>query len=312
MKICTGNPIKEIRKIVEAKAKFQKVMLCFDSNVSNVEIGEIYSCIKDICIYNQTDIKNNLEEIYNGYRLIIYFCSATSLLNCKVNKEEFVNVYLPKENEFLPCFLNKDNYVDESESYLICDNSKVDIAMMASIQFNLFFNYLKDVVSRNKNSFNFNELNLSLNNNSEFEIMNKIKSDSFFVDVDILSKSKIDYNCLIFVDLILVDAFLLLLANIKNGMNMIVDIYKAAKDDCNLIEKFYKLYNNDSFKNYIVLNFNSLYNQCVRARNKILEFSKFFDVENCNINEIVECVKVYSKNDKGITAYLYLYNIFNV
>ena len=52
MKICNDNPIKEIKNIVQEKAKYQKVMVLFDENVSNIETQSIYQEIKDICIYN--------------------------------------------------------------------------------------------------------------------------------------------------------------------------------------------------------------------------------------------------------------------
>ena len=50
MKICNDNPIKEIKNIVQEKAKYQKVMVLFDENVSNIETQAIYQEIKDICI----------------------------------------------------------------------------------------------------------------------------------------------------------------------------------------------------------------------------------------------------------------------
>ena len=83
MKLCYDNPLKELKKIIEINAKYQKVMLLFDDSVSNVEIREVYDTIKQDCIYNQSNILElDDKEIFNGYKLIIYFCSADGFLKC--------------------------------------------------------------------------------------------------------------------------------------------------------------------------------------------------------------------------------------
>ena len=90
MKIINENPLKEIKNIVETKAKYQKVMFLFDDNVSNIKIREIYEEIKGFCVYNQANIKElEKEELFNGYSLIIFHCSIDSFLK-KLSISSFI------------------------------------------------------------------------------------------------------------------------------------------------------------------------------------------------------------------------------
>lgn len=313
MKICKDNPIKEIKNIVQNKAKYQKVMLLFDDSVSNVEIGEIYMAIKDFCIYNQSNIKEVDEnEIYNGYRLVVFYCMVDSFLKCKINTEEFVCVFFPKDNSLLPYFLSKTNEIDYAENYLLIENTKVDLSMKISIHFNQFYNYFKNLISGQNQTINYSQINQEI---TQYNVLNCIKEmpkDSFFLDVDILKKEDISYEDIIVVDLLLINAFLLLITSIKQQSFMLVDVYKSARDDTVLIEKFYKLFNNETLTNLIILNYNCLHTYCNKTKQRILEFIGFFNIENNKVENIIKKIKNYSKNDNDLPAYLYLYNIFDV
>ena len=103
-----------------------------------------------------------------------------------------------------------------------------------------------------------------------------------------------------------------MITSIKNQNFIIVDVYKSARDDIEMIEKFYKYYNNETFMKLIQLNYNCLYNYCVKTKEKILEFVKFFEIDNSQLDYLFDKVKTFSKNDTDIMGYLYLYNIFDV
>ncbi len=312
MKLSYENHVKEIKKIIETKAKYQKVMLLFDDSVSNVEIIEIYNEIKGLCMYNQSNIKDlNKEEIFNGYRLIIYFCMVDNFLKCDFEKDEFINVFVPRDNALLPYFLSNKNEIEKADNVLILNKSRVDVSAVSSVYFCKFFNYFKNLMYGYNNISLFNEISREIN---QFNILNQIieiPENSEFVDVEILKKCKINYEDLILVDLLLIDAFLLLLTSIKTQNLMIVDVYKAVRDEEEMIEKFYKLYNNETMTNIVVLNFNCLYNYCVKTKEKIIDFVGFFNVSN-KIDVLIQKIKNFAKADNGLIAYLYLYNIFNV
>ncbi len=312
MKICTMSPIEEIKKIVLKKAKFQKVMLLYDNDVSCLEINEIFEVLKGNCIFNKSSMDNIDEnEINNGYRLVIFYCCVDSFLRCDFNLSEFINIFFPTQSAFLPYFVSNDCSLNNSESYLIVDMQQCDLAMISSINFNFFYNDLKKLMKGLRPSWNLPVIN-HITNEYLFELLNKLESGVFFLDLDIIKKQGIEYKHIIVVDLILIDAFLLLILSIKSKQMMLVDIYKSMKDDMKLIQKFYNLYNNEMFTNILLLNFNCIYNYCLKAKQKIKDLMCLVEIEQEEVEIIIEKVKNYAKESDELIAYLYLYNIFSV
>lgn len=312
MKICYENPLLELKKIVNTKAKYQKVLLIYDELFSNIEINEIYQSVKGICVYNQQDIHGlDLNEIYNGYRLIIFCCSVDNFLKYSFDRSEFINVYYAKEGSFLPFFLNNVNKPEGKEDYCLVGTKNIDLSSIASIYFNNFYNYLINLICGD-NYLEFSFKTKEITQKNIFAIINNLNNDMFFLDIDILKKQNIEYNDLIFVDIIILDAFLLFFESVKNNRLMLVDVYKSAKNNFENVEKFYKLYNNNSFINLIVLNYNCLYNYCKMIKEKIKELIKFFNINYLKTEKLFNKLKLYSKNDNQLMSYLYLYNIFGV
>ena len=304
--------MQELKNIVQKSAKYQKVMLLFDDFVSNLEITEIYDSIKDFCVYNQQNIEHlDEQEIFNGYRLIIYCCSIDNFIKYSFDRSEFVNVFISKDDAFLPYFLTKNNQPSKDENYLLISGSKIDLSVMSSLYFNMFYNYFKNLlVGENALEFPYSLKEITQQNILSY--INNINKNIFFLDIDILRKQDISYKELIFIDLMIVDAFLVLISSVKNQNLMLVDVYKAAKDDIDYIEKFYRFYKNENFINLIILNYNCLYNYCVKTKEKILELIKFFNFDQNKVINLFRKLKLYAKNDKDLMGYLYFYNIFGV
>ncbi len=312
MKICNENPLSEIKKIIQQKAKYQKVMLLYDNTVSTVEIGEIYNAIKELCVYNQSNILEvEKNEIYNGYRLIIFFCDADCYLKCDIDNSEFVNIFFPTNSSMLPYFLSKNNQIINAENYLIIDKQKYDFSMLSSMSFNIFFHDFKRLINGNHKGWNFDLVN-QISCGDIFEVIKKIEQDTVFLDIAILKKCDIEYKHLVFVDLILIDAIITMLCGIKSKNLMMVDVYKAGKDDIKLIDKFYKLYNNETFINFILLNFNCVYNYCLKVKQKIKDLIVFYEITQEDIEKIIDKIKLFAKESEDVISYLYLFNIFNV
>ena len=313
MKIYFENKLKNLKEIVQQKAKYQKVMLLFDESVSNLEISEIYNEIKDCCVYNQSNILDIKEdEIFDGYRLVIYLTLVDNFLKCKFDRSEFINVYIHKDGAMLPYFLSTDNKLNNDENFLLADNLKIDLSMISSVYFNKFYNYFRNLMLGETFYFDFNFSTMEITQSNVLNLINQLDMETKFLDVEILREQNIEYGLIVFVDLMIIDAILLLITSIKNHNFMLVDVYKSAKEDCEMIEKFYKLYNNDVFINLVQLNYNCLYNYCVKTKEKIIEFTKFFKIDTTQVASLLNQIKIFSKNDNDIMAYLYLYNIFNV
>ena len=107
MNIRNDDFIFGIKDIIERRSKYQKVMLIYDNNITNADILEIYDKIKELCIFNKLNIdteRDRFDEIFDGYRTIIFFCSANSFLNINVDRTEFINIYVPIDSHVLPFF----------------------------------------------------------------------------------------------------------------------------------------------------------------------------------------------------------------
>lgn len=310
MKVCKNNYIEELRNIINLKAKYQKVMLLFDDNISNLEINKVYDSVKDLCIYNQINFKDLGDEIFNGYRLIIYYCKVESFLKHSFDRAEFINVFLPKDDNILPYFLSHDNSLSNNEDYLIIENNNVDFSFLASVNFNMFYNYFYNLTIGKHIIPNIITAKQEITQNNIINQLSNLSSDMKFIDIDIVKSTKINYDKIILVDLIVLDAFLLLINAIKNKNITLVDVYKTAKEDFKLIDKFYKMYYDETFINLIILNYNCLYNYCVKTKDKIKELICYCDVEKQDVDDMIKQLKDYAQNSDGLTAYMYLYNIF--
>lgn len=309
MNIVYGDKFKEIKRIVDNKSKFQKVMVIYDETISNIDIMEIYETVKSDCVFNKIYYKEfDNKEIFNGYRLILYFMQIDNFLKLNFNKEEFINVFIPVDDKYLPYFIN-NNQLNSEENFLIVDKQKIDLSMISSVNFNLFFNYFKNLLEGNsgyeflfKNDFNSITL----------EKLNEFDEEMFFLDLDLISKEGINYEDLLLVDLLLIDAFIILITSIKSNNYMVVDFYKSLKEDDDLIDKFYKLLNDKTINEVIILNYNCLYNFSLKIKNKLIEIISCMEIDKNKIETLIKKIKHYSKNSNNLMVYLYLYNIFNV
>lgn len=312
MKIHCTQSSKEIKDLVSSKAKYQKVMVIYDETAEESNIEEIYEHIKDICIFNRSRAELiDFNELNNGYRMIIYLINGETYLKLKVLKDDFINIFCPTDNKILPFFLDDECRLDCGDSHLMLNKEQFDLNMISSVCFNVFFNYFQNLVSGNNTKQYLNFLEKEISQHNIFDSISNMEN-YFFLDVNIIKNQNLSYDDLILLDLMLIDSFLLLLEGVKYNSCALVDVYKSGKENFALIEKCYKLYNNDVFRNLIVLNFNCLNNLCLKTKQKILEFLSFVEVDDLKITKLIESLKQYSKRDSGVVGYLYLYNFFNV
>lgn len=317
MNIINGDFFTSILKIVEGKCKYQKLMLLYDDTVTNFEITNVYNSIKESCIFNKIDInreREKLNEIYNGYRCIIYFCSIDSFLSLDFDKSEFINIYFVRSNAILPYFLNQKNNVENANTdYLIMKNQVVDIELIFSLFFNKFYNYLKNVLFFQSHQFDEIFDIQMLSQTKSLDLINLVDKEFEFVDIQILKGCNIEYKFLPIVDYLLITGFSLLVKGIKNQTLSLVDIYKSVKENYALVDKFYAMANNEMFANIINLNFHCVNNICEKCRNAILDRLTICDEFSVqNIKDILIKMKEYCKNNTGILSYLYLYDIFGI
>ena len=296
------NDFNEIKNIVESRAKYQKVMLIYDEETSETEIIGVYEQIKEICMFNKMIINQDLEEIYNGYKLLIFCVSSNSFLQFNYNIEEFVSVFIINEQNALPFYLDYASKKSLSERYLFSSKKILDIGAISSVKFNRFYNYLNELIS-----YNYSQLKLDFESNNYVDI-NTIENDFCFYDIEILKKACLSYDKVLIVDFLILCGFNCVINAISNNTLQLVDCYKSIKEDIQLIDKFYALQASNTFVKIIELNINFLSAYCNKTKTEILNLLK--DVNETEIVEILSKIKDYSKNENSLLNYLYLYNVF--
>lgn len=308
MEILKGNRINNLKSLVKKYAKYQKVMLLYDENISNEQTQEVYNSIKEDCIYNQFEIKKlDYAELNNGYKLVIYFCCIDSFLKLNFNRAEFVNIYMPIDKYILPLYLH-NNYVLNGQNFLLLETIEIDVSVYTSIVLAEFYTCVKNIVNQNEYELNFSSV--LGNGKNMVQGLQNLNENIEFVDVQILKETGIDYEYLSLVDLVLIDAILVFIKAVRNKSLSLVDVYKSAKDDIVLIDKFYTMSRDISLLQMLNINFNCIYNLAVKTKQEIL--INMSVKSSCNIDTIIHKVKNTLKNSNNFLGYLYLYNVFGV
>ena len=300
--------IEDIKDVVNTKAKYQKVLLVYDDTVSSLSLLKIYEQVKEICVFNKMYINDiDMSEINNGYKILIFCCSANNYLKANLNVKEFTNIFIPTDNYILPFFV-QDNILSNQANFLILKGPELDMNIFVSCFFNKFYNYLKKLLT-----------NLEINPDFDFEIKNinqkklidlLLQSDFEFEDLKIIKKCKLDLYCLPIVDYLLLFAFLFLFQAVHNQNLMMVDIYKVMKEDYANLDKFFALANNAAIIQILNINYLELAsntNNILKTIDRFLPFNEQFKFLN---NEILEKIKNYAKNENSLLNFLYLFKIF--
>lgn len=298
---------ENLLKIINLKAKYQKVMVLFGEEISSVELSEIYNTIKEVCIYNQQSINEfNFDEINNGYRAIIYLCSPEEFVKLNFIKREFVNLVMVKNKEILPYCVDVDNKIIKQDLFLFSKQG-VDINLYSSLCFNNAYNSLVNMLEFKENNLIKSDKALE-----QIEVLSNVDEKFEFVDMEILSKTNINYNNLNVVHLMLIDAFMLLLNSVKFKSLSLVDVYKICKDDYTELDKFYKMSSNENFFTIITLNYNYLYNFCANTKQEILDNFINCEIEENELEKIFLELKNYAKSANNLIGYLYLFDFFKI
>lgn len=298
---------QELANLIEKYAKYQKVMLVYDQYTSNLAIQQIYQTIKDLCVFNSIQTGQDMQEIYNGYKLLIFLCEPESFLHCNLNIEEFVNIVITN-TDILPFCLDSKNHIAGSKIIFLSDNLNLDKPAYSSLNFNLFYNNLLSIYNQTDCQIDINIKEISTRN--LFQILNSPLNNFEFVDIDILRKSKLTYQCLPIVDFVLMAGFDVFFNGIKNHTLLMTDLYKSIKENSALIDKYYALSQNDALITMVELNFGLMQNKIKQTFENINEFLTF-GLENDELKTIIFAVRDYAKNCSGLLNYLYLYKIFD-
>ena len=310
MEIVKQDFLINLKQIVAVHAKYQKVMLLYDENATNSQISSILSEIKEICIFNKMDANNlDLEELNNGYKLIVYLMSGNSFLNLNFSVCEFVNIFIPTNEFVLPFFADENFNLNTQKNFLFLSKD-IDISIETSVMFNKIYEYINGLVLGQVKNGNLFELNSITQN----ELMNLLNDETlFFYDLKIIKNVKIDVKFLPVVDVVLISAIQVLIDSILENNLALVDCYKAVKNDEGLIEKFYAFSTNNVFCELVKLNKVNLKNLFFKLESKLKNLTWYFQsTSKETIEKIILQIKDYLKDSTDFLFNLYLYNLFGV
>ena len=310
MKIFKDNLFKNLQNVVEIKAKFQKVLLIYDENVTEIMITKIYETIKLNCVFNKVEI-NNLPkiEINNGYKLLVFACSAKNFFNLNFNFSDFICFFIPTDSNYLPFFINENNRLESKNNYLFLSENFIDEKIVFSCLFNRVVASLNAMIF--DNTINLKQLDLmQITQKNLFDVLNEFENENF-EDFKILKQLKLDYETLPIIDYILLLAFDTLATAIREKNLAITDIYKNLKNDYVKINKYYNLISSQVFIQVIDFNYvflSNLLKQSLKTINNIFNLKNYFN--GYNPQTIINNLKEYSKNADILFNYLFLFNVF--
>ncbi len=309
MKVLYKDELIEIKNIIEKYSKYQKVMLLYDNTVSNSLLYDIYQTIREDCIFNKINIGNgDMSEVYNGYRVIIFVGDTTTFLAMNIRWEEFINIFIPLDEGILPYFLESRN----ESGFLLLKKYNIDVSIISSLEFNNIYRIICDLYNNNEISDFQIESKPYFSLENTINILDEIPFDMFFIDLDIIKKSNIQYRYLSLINLLLINGILLLMTSVKRKECELVDAYKLYNSSPEIIDRLYSRFGNGVLVDILSINYKFLLPRVEDVKDKILKTVQLFGYSREEILEVLDKLKEYCKYDEGILGDLYLYNIFDV
>ncbi len=328
--------VESVRPIIEECAKYQKVMLIYDESVSMVQVSDIYEQVRDLCIFNKIDITADKSELNNGYRLLIFLCSGDSFLRFSAPLGEFVNIFLPTDSCILPFFL-QGYHLAERDDYLILKQNRTDLNVFSSMIFNQFLLQFQSIIGITEQEgddekFLFSE---EFTQKSAIKLINSVKNKENlkFFDLELLVASNMDYRDTMLLDYVLLCACSVFIQSVSGGQLALTDVYKVAKDDCGLVDKFYAMSQNTYLIEMTRLNSHYLNRICERAKQEVLSLlalsklnmldlaslSIFRENQSTDgrndtsghehIARLIKSIKQALPNNDSLLGYLYFYDV---
>ncbi|MBE7076381.1 MAG: hypothetical protein E7374_00620 [Clostridiales bacterium] len=309
MEIKLGIDAKEIKKLIFLKARYQKVMFVIDEYVQKSLVNDIVEEIKGQCVFNCKQVNDlTQEELNDGYKMVVWLADGNKFLHCNLNFTEVELVYVENHNGCVPIFTSK---INNKKATTLLANTSFDEKMLSTFYFSQFYNYLLNLFCM-KQTYDFDFETTQITKLSLMDRLDNQDEDFCFEDINFMKEMEVDVEDVVLVDLILINAFLTFITAVKNKTLILVDVYKAFKEDYSLVDRFYAMANNNALVTLVELNFNFLYNACYNTKKKILSILKTDEETELKATRIIEKLKTYCKKNEELLGYLYLYNIFAV
>lgn len=118
MKIVKKDVLKEICDLLVLKARYQKVVVCYDDSADAVLVEKIKEKVGKRMIIIDFYYNNNrieLEKILqDGVRVVVYNVKINNYLKARMDNDFLIKVFIPTGNFILPYVIERDGF--------FCDN----------------------------------------------------------------------------------------------------------------------------------------------------------------------------------------------
>ena len=118
MKIIRKNTVKEIVNLILLRAKYQKVVICYDDTADKCLLENIKDKVDKQVVFINFYYNNNYEDLsktlQDGARIVVYNVSVDNYLKIKDNNNFLIKVFVPTSNFILPYMIEIDS--------VFCDN----------------------------------------------------------------------------------------------------------------------------------------------------------------------------------------------
>lgn len=305
MKVFFNDQIENLISLVEKCAKYQKVLLVYSAQATDSKILDIYNAIKDSVIFNKVDSKLFTNDLVSdGYRMIIFLTTGIELTRFKYNTQDFINVYLPINNEVLPFYY----IMGDTEGYILFEERAIDLNIYSFLYFHGVLDYLSELKAGNSKIL-LPAVNTNYSLESSLELLNNSNLSSF-VDLEFIVENDLEYSALSYIHIFILDGLMQFVTSVNNKELQMIDVYKYHGDDNEMIDRLYKIYSNYNYFKLLKLNFNQILNKIGETKRNIIFLIDNSNFSNeLNYDDLMNKLKNFcSKKDELIE--LYLYDIF--
>lgn len=292
----------EIYKIVEERAKYQKVLILFDKQNYTKQLDQVVIKIKKNCVLFMADYSSLNEEqiskvLENDYKLVLISLTDENYIKlCKYYDFSAITIDIFNGN-ILPVHL-KEN----ASCYLFYENEKLNKTEQLYLS-----NYLvewkwRSLLTGKNFCIKENEIMCAFNKTDLIE-SSFFKCDEMWQElVDIKAE---DYDLYLFIRLM---AIKYLFLSFLTKTQIMIDVYKVYENNLEELNFIYLLYN-DERVNFVFKNYNKYMLDYIDSSLTSQVETKY---KKENIFNILRIINNLAKNIKkdNLLKYCYLYGIF--
>ena len=308
-----NNIVSEAVETICSKAKYQKVVFCYDET-SDIKVMEsiIAKLGRDVVVFKYYYTKDNIETFFdfinNGVRVAVYNVSIQHFYRLQNNNTFILNIFLPQEDFILPYMSNMESIY--GENLLACDTDRKDnLSILFLYQLGLYMVWKQILQYQEVDTGVFRQIDMLVKSKDGF--YNNLLS----VFTCLKSEMGDDYKYVEIFELpqyiyLQICATLKMLENIYFKKEQYIDFEKEGLTQQD-VDKAYRLIVKYNIIDLIKFNNTNLIKLTTVILNRLkVLIKKYFNFKNVKLNKLNKLIKKQAKC-LNIDKLLYISFIFN-